>query len=100
MSTPELVLPIHDLARRTGAGKDVDIEFPAPADLGTEVIGVAEGSPVRLDLRVESASDGVYVSGHVEARLVGECVRCLDPLHREMSLDIAELYLFPEAVQR
>lgn len=100
MNTPELILPIHDLGRRAGTGKDVDLEFAAPADLGTSVIGVAEGSPMRLRLRIDSASDGVYVSGQVEGRLTGECVRCLNPLDAELELDISELFLYPEAVAR
>ncbi|MDO5494359.1 MAG: YceD family protein [bacterium] len=100
MSAPEYTISIHELARRAGAGKDMVLDLPAPADMGTEVIGVPEGSPLHLDLRVESASDGVYVSGSVTGELEGQCVRCLDPIREELDMTVAELYLFPESLAR
>ena len=44
---------------------------PAPADLGIEVLGVAEGSPVDLDLRLEAVMEGVLVTGTASAAVVG-----------------------------
>ena len=55
-------------------------EVPAPADLGTDVIGFTQGSPLRLDLRLESVMEGVLVSGTVHVTATGECVRCLTPM--------------------
>ncbi len=100
MSAPEFLVPIHDISHRAGMGKDVELELAAPPDMGTEVIRVPEGSPLHLDVRLESASDGVYVSGRVTGELAGECVRCLEPLDAELQMDLAELYLYPSAVAR
>ena len=67
----------------------------APADLGTEVIRIPEGSELELDLRLESVLEGVLVSGTVLGRARGECVRCLDDVDREVVADLQELYAYP-----
>ena len=48
----------RDLGRRAGAMKLVRTTVEAPANLGIDVIGVPPGSPVRLDLRLESVVEG------------------------------------------
>ena len=68
---------------------------PAPAHLGVEVLGVTEGSPLELDLRLESVVEGVLVSGTVAATTSGECVRCLDPVTDPLVVDLQELYVYP-----
>ncbi len=75
--------------------------IPAPGEpepLGVETIGVPEGSPVVLDVRLESVTEGVYVSGTAHAELVGECSRCLDELTDEVVVDIGELFAYPASV--
>jgi uncharacterized protein len=69
----------------------------APADLGIDVIGVPPGSPVRLDLRLESVVEGVLVTGTATVALRGECVRCLGPIAAEQQIDIQELYVYPSS---
>jgi uncharacterized protein len=69
--------------------------IPAPASLGTEVIGVPEGSDLELDLRLEAVMEGILVSGTIRGRAVGECVRCLDPVEDEIETDVQELYVYP-----
>jgi uncharacterized metal-binding protein YceD (DUF177 family) len=74
-------------------------DLPAPDDgMGLPTIGVPPGAPVALDLRLESAAEGVYVSGAAHARLEGECVRCLDPLTDEITVPIGELFAYPDSV--
>lgn len=94
------VLPIRDLTRRPGESRDYSLSIPAPAGLGTDVIGVAEGEPIGLDLTLESVSDGVYVSGSVATTAVGQCVRCLDDVRLALDLPLAELFWYPEAAAR
>jgi uncharacterized protein len=90
-----LVLDTRELGRRPGTMRPVRRTVEAPADLGTVVIGVAEGSPVELDLRLEAVMEGVLVSGTARATSTGECVRCLDPIERELVVDLQELYTYP-----
>jgi uncharacterized protein len=75
--------------------RQVHRTVPAPADLGTEVIGVPQGSDLELDLRLESVMEGVLVSGTARGRAAGECVRCLDDVERELDVDLQELFTYP-----
>jgi len=68
---------------------------PAPAELGTEVIAVPQGSDIELDLRLEAVMDGVLVSGAVHAQAAGQCVRCLRDLDEDLTVHLSELYLYP-----
>ncbi|MCP2264326.1 uncharacterized protein APR03_001662 [Promicromonospora thailandica] len=68
----------------------------APADLGTAVIGIPEGSDLELDLRLEAVMEGVLVSGTVRGTVQGECSRCLDPISYETVVDVTELFAYPD----
>lgn len=89
------VISIHELVRRPGELKEFHREIPAPANVGIEMIGVPEGSPVGVDLRLESVSEGVLATGVVSAELVGECSRCLGEVREERDFDLQELYYYP-----
>jgi len=71
----------------------------APADLGTAVIGIPEGSDLTIGVRLESVMEGVLVSGVVRGTAVGECVRCLDEVSRQVTVRIQELFAYPERAQ-
>jgi len=92
-----LVLDTHELGRRAGAMKVVQRSVEAPADLGIAVIGVPPGSPVELDLRLESVVEGVLVSGVATVQLRGECVRCLTEVSDSLEIDVQELFVYPES---
>ena len=85
---------LRELGRRAGSMQDLDRTLPAPAGWKIEVIGVPEGAPVHLDLRLESVMEGVLVSGEVTVPLVGSCARCLEPIEDSMRLDVQELYAY------
>jgi uncharacterized protein len=70
--------------------------IPAPVGLGTDVVGVPEGSDVELELRLESVVEGVLVTGTARVRVEGECVRCLDPVSSEQEVRVQELYYYPD----
>jgi uncharacterized protein len=93
-----LVLDTRELGRRPGSMVRVHRTVAAPADLGTDVIAVPEGSDVDLDLRLESVVEGVLVSGTVTASAAGQCVRCLDDLQRRVEVDVQQLYAYPGQV--
>jgi uncharacterized protein len=90
-----LVIDTRELGRRPGTMRRVHRTIAAPAGLGTDVIGVAEGCDLELDLRLEAVMEGILVSGTVRGRVVGECVRCLDTVHDEIEADVQELYVYP-----
>ncbi|SKC67059.1 YceD family protein [Krasilnikoviella flava] len=94
-----LVLDTHELSRRPGTMQEVARVVPAPADMGTAVIGVPEGDDLILGLRLESVMEGVLVSGVVRGTAVGECVRCLDPVSQQVTVHVQELFAYPERAQ-
>ncbi len=68
----------------------------APSGIGMDVIGVPPGSPVALDLRLESVVEGVLVTGTAVVSLQGQCARCLEPIASPEEVDLQELYLYPD----
>lgn len=94
----------HELGRRPGALQRLTRTIDAPsgdAIFGIQgVIGVPGGAPVELELRLESVMEGVLVTGTARARVEGECVRCLEPLERELEADFQEMFTYPDADDR
>ncbi|MFM9443453.1 YceD family protein [Streptomyces acidiscabies] len=96
-----LVFDTHELGRRPGALQRLTREIDAPKDLGIQgVVGVPEGAPVELELRLESVMDGVLVTGTARAQAEGECVRCLEPVDLEVDADFQEMFSYPDADDR
>jgi uncharacterized protein len=89
-----LVLDTRELQRRPGSMLAVERVVPAPPDLGLELIGVPEGADLSLDLRLESVSEGVLVSGTVSGPIEGECGRCLRPIRDVLVVAIQELFAY------
>lgn len=75
--------------------KEVRTSVEAPAELGIAVIAVPPGSPVELDVRLESVVEGVLVTGIANVSVVGECVRCLGEIEDQLEIDIQELFVYP-----
>jgi len=73
---------------------------PAPATYGLDLVRVPAGSPLRLDIRLESVLDGVLVTGQVTASLAGECARCLDEVSDTVEVELVELWSYPERAER
>jgi uncharacterized protein len=92
-----LVLDTRELGRRPGAMRRVRASVAAPPSLRTELVGVAEGAPLELELRLESVMEGVLVSGTVSAPLTGECGRCLDPVAGFLDVDVQQLFVYADA---
>ncbi len=97
------VFDVRELGRRAGAMREFDRELPA-ADLlrGEKAASLdglysAEGADLRLELRVESVVEGMLATGQVSGSLVGECVRCLDPVEVEVAAEFQELFYYDAA---
>ncbi|CAL9412290.1 putative protein [Streptomyces sp. enrichment culture] len=96
-----LVFDTHELGRRPGALQRLTRTVDAPRDLGIQgVVGVPEGAPVELELRLESVMEGVLVTGTARATAEGECVRCLEPVELELEADFQEMFSYPDADDR
>ncbi|MGW3955307.1 YceD family protein [Streptomyces sp. NPDC004752] len=95
------VFDTHELGRRPGALQRLTRTVDAPRDFGLQgVVGVPEGAPVELELRLESVMEGVLVTGTARADAQGECVRCLEPVGLRLEADFQELFSYPDADDR
>lgn len=88
------VFDLRELGRRAGSLKQYRRSVPAPAELGFDLIGVPEGAPLQLDLRLESVTEGVLVTGTISAPLSGQCGRCLEPVTDDLAVDVVELFAY------
>lgn len=70
---------------------------PSPSRIGLDLIGIEEGAPLVLDLRVESVSEGVLVSGTVSAPTTGDCARCLTQVTGDVEIELTELFAYPDS---
>jgi uncharacterized protein len=93
--TDPLVFDVRNLQRRPGSMVAVTRSAPAPAGLGVAMARVPEGSPVELDLRLESVLEGVLVSGTADLQVNAECSRCLEPVEWQEEIDLTELFRYP-----
>ena len=85
---------VHELIHRPGAHREVELDFAVPEKLGEGLIAVAAGSPIHVELRLESVHEGILATGEVDVRAVGECGRCLDPIAEDLQVEFQELFAY------
>jgi uncharacterized protein len=90
------VIDTRDLGRRPGSMRSYHRDVPLAAGIGLDVIEVAAGADVSLDVRLESVMEGVLVSGTASAPVTGQCARCLDPLVDQLEVELIELFTYPD----
>lgn len=93
-----LVFDVSRLGRRPGAMQTVEQTVPSPARIGLDLIAIEQGAPLDLDLRLESVSEGVLVSGTVHGPTRGECSRCLGPVTGDIEIALTELFAYPDSL--
>lgn len=92
------MIDTRDLGRRPGASRDVQRTVVADTAVGFPgVIEIPLGAEYRMDLLLESVVEGVLVSGPVSAPTSGQCSRCLDPITGEVTIELTELFAYPES---
>lgn len=91
------VLDVSRLGLRPGSMITFDETVAAPARIGIELIAIPEGAPVKIDVRLESVSEGVLVCGTLSAPTNGECARCLTPVTGDVEIDLTELFAYPDS---
>ncbi|MGW5521620.1 YceD family protein [Gordonia sp. NPDC003950] len=91
------VLDIRSLGRRPGTMTEVHRTVSIPERIGVEMVAIPAGSDVDLDLRLESVSEGVLVTGTVAGETEGQCSRCLEPLDGTVTVFLTELFAYPDS---
>ncbi len=90
------MIDTRDLGRRPGSMRRYHRDVPLAAGIGLDVIEVAAGAEVSLDVRLESVMEGVLVSGTASGPVTGQCARCLDPLVDQLEVGLVELFAYPD----
>ncbi|MCV7306964.1 YceD family protein [Mycobacteroides immunogenum] len=85
------------LGRRPGSMREIERTFASPVRIGNDLIAIPEGADVDMDLRVESVSEGVLVTGTISGDLAGECSRCLEPISGHADASLTELFAYPDS---
>jgi len=84
----------YDLPRRAGEMREYELDIQVPEDVGVPLVAVPAGDVIELDMRLESVTEGILLSGDLYAVAKGECIRCLDPLEIVIDRKIQELYRY------
>lgn len=92
-----LAINIARLRRRPGAVFSLQDTVASPSRIGLDMVAIDPGAPVELDLRVESVSEGVLVTGTVQAPTAGECARCLTSCTGRVHVGLTELFAYPDS---
>lgn len=91
------ILDTREVGRQPGLSKDFQLAAPAPAHLGLDMIGIPQGEPLELAVRLESVTEGVLATGTVSGRAQGECGRCLVHFSELLEVDFVELFAYRDS---
>jgi uncharacterized protein len=92
MPASPLVLNVVELLRRPGTRRPVQVVVDAQGlTLGGDA-SVPDGTPIAVDLVVESLTDGLTVTGEVRTTWEGTCRRCLGRASGPVVAEVQELY--------
>lgn len=91
------VLDVLKFGRRPGTSAQVHRTIAAPERIGVDLVGIAAGEEIDLDLQVQAVSEGILVTGTISADTTGQCARCLGDLSGAINLFLTELYAYPDS---
>lgn len=92
-----LRIDVARLGRRPGALTTRTETVPSPSRIGRDHIAIPVDAPMRLDLQLQSVSEGVLVTGTIAAPTHGECARCLAEFDGEVEIELTELFAYPDS---
>ncbi|MGB6244965.1 MAG: DUF177 domain-containing protein [Gordonia sp. (in: high G+C Gram-positive bacteria)] len=97
MTDSVFVIDVRSVPRRAGSMVERAWTIQAPHRLGAEMIGIPVGADVDFDLRLESVTEGVLVTGTVSGHAEGQCGRCLDAIDEDVTVYLTELFAYPDS---
>lgn len=77
-----------------GNSQDSRLDIPAAVRVADDLIV----NYINGTLRLTRTKEGILVQSHLQVGITAECSRCLDPVEREVDLDMEELYMHPAPV--
>lgn len=91
------VVNVARLGRRPGTMMTLHEQRCCSERIGLDLVAIPPDTAVELELRLESVSEGVLVTGVVAAPTAGECARCLQPLAGDIEVGLTELFAYPDS---
>ena len=91
MARSPFLFSTHDLPRRAGELREYQLSISDHGGLESGALSVPNEEPIDIDLRIQSVSEGVLATAHIETVAIGECGRCLDRLEFDISEDFSEI---------
>ena len=65
---------------------------PSPTRIGPEMIAIPEGHDVTVDATLTPLGEAIMVDATIQARLQGECVRCLKTITPDTTLTVSQVF--------
>ena len=90
-ASAELVVNVADLVHRPGARRHERLSSPL-GEIRVVDVSIPAGAEVVVDVMLEWVSDGILVTGTVEAPWQADCRRCLEPVKGETTVKVRELF--------
>lgn len=100
MQKSRLPLSLVQLGNRLGDRAHWEMPLKLPQDIGTTDLSLPAGSQVEVQVEGVAIAEGVSLSLQGQGEAYGQCVRCLDPLQREISFSRTEVYYYPDSFRR
>ena len=91
-ATPRGPLVLDTRGLGPGSARTEHRAVPAPAEMGSGMVGVPPGASMDFDIQLEGVSEGVLATVTVSAPLAGECARCLEPFTSSVTVRFQELF--------
>lgn len=91
-----LVFLSRQLRRQPGSSHHQHRSVAVHQDWGNTVCHAEASDEIAVDFLLESAHDGILVTGEAEVPIVAECVRCLQPLSWTEKLSVQQFFAYPE----
>lgn len=93
-STTPFTIGVHELIHRPGEQREKSMDISVPEKLGEGLLVVLPGTPMHMDVRLESVHEGILVTAEVQTMASGECGRCLEPMTEAVQVEIQELFAY------
>lgn len=88
----DLLVSLRDLSSKLGESQSLQVQFVPDETWATGVLQVSGGTPVAIRVTLTSVDSGVLVQVQGGCTLLGECVRCLEPIEKLVRIDATEMF--------